>query len=214
METLPLAIPLAYIVTIFFITLGPVKLIIPFAQLTAKAHPAVARSIALRSFMISTITVVIVAFTGATLFEKWQVSSGALHLTGGLVFLVFALYGMHRVFRPPEKAGAPDNPTRALAVTPLTVPQTVTPPGIAALVVFTGAFKGDMVMTGKLVIVLLVIMVLNLIHMIAARWILRVIGVAAVQIAGWVLAVLQAALSIQIMIWGLQLLGAFPMTQT
>ena len=210
METLPLAIPLAYIVTIFFITLGPVKLIIPFAQLTAKADPAVTRSIALRSFMISTITVVIVAVTGAILFEKWQVSSGALHLTGGLVFLVFALYGMHRVFRSPEKAGAPDNPTRALAVTPLTVPQTVTPPGIAALVVFTG----DMVMTGKLVVVLLVIMVLNLIHMIAARWILNVIGVAAVQIAGWVLAVLQAALSIQIMIWGLQLLGAFPMTQT
>lgn len=55
--------------TLFFITLGPLKILGPFAQLTREADEATARGIAWRTFVIALIAVVVGGFAGRALHE-------------------------------------------------------------------------------------------------------------------------------------------------
>ena len=64
----------AEIFTIFFVTLGPLKVLGPFAQRTQGIDDATARSIALRAFAIATVAVVAGSYVGARLAANWRVS--------------------------------------------------------------------------------------------------------------------------------------------
>jgi len=74
------------IFTLFFITLGPLKILGPFTQFTREADEAMARAIAVRAFVIAMIAVVVGGFAGRALLENWGVSSSAMLLTGGIFF--------------------------------------------------------------------------------------------------------------------------------
>jgi small neutral amino acid transporter SnatA (MarC family) len=57
----------AEIFTIFFITLGPLKILGPFAQRTHGLDDATVRQIAVRAFLIATISAIAGGFLGAAL---------------------------------------------------------------------------------------------------------------------------------------------------
>ena len=57
------------IFTLFFVTLGPLKILGPFAQLTREADEVTTRKIAVRAFVIAVIAVVVGGFLGRALVE-------------------------------------------------------------------------------------------------------------------------------------------------
>ena len=74
------SIPDAFI--IFFLTLGPLKAIGPFAQVTRGADPILRKTLAWRATVIATLIVLIVALVGAVILKNWRVSVPAVMIAG------------------------------------------------------------------------------------------------------------------------------------
>ncbi len=196
----------AEIFTIFFIMIGPLKLIGPFVQRTHGLDDATVRQIAVRVFLMATISAIAGGFLGATLLANWYVSIGAMVITSGLVFLLVGLRQILEQYEPPH---APDVNMPALPAAPtaaalkLLFPLVLTPFGIAAVIVLL-AMSTEGGRTGLIVGMVVVVMLLNLVTMLFARKILVGVTMLVLQILGAVLGILQAGLAVQIILRGLR----------
>ncbi|MGO9177481.1 MAG: MarC family protein [Desulfobaccales bacterium] len=210
MPILHVSIPDALI--IFFLTLGPLKAIAPFAQLTQGTDPAFRRAVAWRATAIATLIVLAVALLGDLVLENWHVSVAAVVITGSIILFCQAL---QLIMQPLAAASSPtpqdagqSPPTLEIASFPLAIPVLVTAPGIAAIAGFIAIAGGDWTQKGIVFAALLVIMGLSLVTLLNIEVILKHGSPLVQRVFGWVLAVLQAALAVQYIINGLVRLGA------
>jgi multiple antibiotic resistance protein len=191
------------IFTLFFVTLGPLKVLGPFVQLTHDADEPTMRRIAVRAFVLALIAVVGGGFAGRALLENWSISASAMLLSGGIIF---ALVGLGLVLEQYQPAHPPSPPLPAApmaAAMRITFPIVVTPYGIAALIVVL-ANSRDAERTGGILAILLAVMVLNLLAMLYARRIMGGVTVMVLQILGAVLGVLQVALAVEMILRALR----------
>jgi len=194
------------IFTIFFITLGPIKILGPFARQTHGLDDAVVRQIALRAFLMATISAIAGGFLGARLMVNWHITSGAMVIAGGIVFLLIAIRQLLDQYEPPRPPDGnipmlPASPTAAALK--LLFPVVLTPFGIAAVIILL-AGSAESVRTEVIIGILVGVMLLNLLAMLLARRILAGVGIIVLQILGGVLGMLQAGLAVQIILQGLQ----------
>ena len=73
----------------------------------------------------------------------------------------------------------------------------MTPTAVVAILFFLAQARDSTGMYWTVVAFLAVVLVLDLICMLAARIIMRAVGVATLQVFGWILLVLQAGLAVQ-----------------
>ena len=193
------------IFTIFFVTLGPLKVLGPFAHRTHDLDDVTVRKIAFRAFIFATLAIIVGAFAGSKLAANWNVSVAAMTLTAGIVFFLVALRQLLEQYEPPHAAVAaplPASPTAAALK--LIFPIVLTPYGIATVIALLAA-STETHRTELIIGLVVAVMVLNLIAMLFARWVMsNATTIVVLQLLGAVLAVLQAALAIQIIIRGLQ----------
>jgi multiple antibiotic resistance protein len=196
------------IFTLFFITLGPLKILGPFAQLTRETDEATMRKIAVRAFVLAVIAVVVGGFAGRALLENWGISSSAMLLSGGIIFALVGLSLVLEQYQPVHPAPPPLPAVPMAAAMRITFPTVVTPYGIAALiVVLTNSREAER--TGAILAILLAVMVLNLLAMLHARRIMGGVTIMVLQIVGAVLGVLQVALAVEMILRALHELGLF-----
>jgi multiple antibiotic resistance protein len=202
------SIPDAFI--IFFLTLGPLKAIGPFAKVTRGADPALLRALAWRATLIATVIVMAVALLGAVLLKNWRVSVPAMMIAGGLILFLQAVQMIMAppAASPPPPADEPPPPSLALAHFPLAIPALVTAPGITAIAAFMAIAGADWTQQGIIFALLLLIMALNLLALLNVRLIFQYVSPTILLVLGWVMAVLQAALAAQYIINALVRLGA------
>ncbi len=86
--------------TLFFVTLGPIKLLGPFARATAGMTATELRAMALRATALATLIAIAGGFLGRTLLENWQIPLFALRLTAGLILFVVAFRLVMQVYEP------------------------------------------------------------------------------------------------------------------
>ncbi len=196
---------------LFFITLGPIKTIVPFVQLTSGADVAFRRIVALRTTLASTAIVISLAVLGPIILANWGVSFEAVALTGGVILLLLSFQVMM-----PAAATTRQNEiesetlSMAMLVSRLVIPTIVTPPGIAAILA-VGVFSvGNQPLWLAMLGLLLLVMVFNLFVMLTARQLIALLTVAGLRVIGWIFAVLQASLGIQVIINSLRRLRALP----
>jgi multiple antibiotic resistance protein len=194
------------IFTLFFITLGPLKILGPFTQLTREADEATMRRIAVRAFVLAVIAVVVGGFAGRALLENWGVSASAMLLSGGIIFALVGLSLVLEQYQPVHPAPPPLPPVPMAAAMRIAFPTVVTPYGIAALIVVL-ANSRDAGRTAGILAILLTVMVLNLLAMLYARRIMGGVTVMVLQIVGAVLGVLQVALAVEMILRALRELG-------
>jgi multiple antibiotic resistance protein len=194
---------------LFFLTLGPLKAILPFARVTRGTEPAFRRSVAWQSVVIATAIVLVVAIFGPFVLINWHVSPPAIIITGGIVLFYQAL---RIIMQTPAAVSAPADrettspPSPAIAVFPVAIPAIVTAPGIAAIATIGVINRHDLVHETIVVSMLLGVMVLNLLTLLNAETILKHGLAGVLPVVGWVLAVLQAALAVQMVIYSLRVL--------
>jgi len=169
------------IFTLFFVTLGPLEILGPFAAQTRSLDASALRGIAFRVFGIALLALALGGWLGHSLARKWQVSLPALTITAGIIFFLVAL----RLVLEQYEAAHEATLAPALPAKPLT----------AALQVET------------IWAILAAVMVLNLFAMLAARAVMHGLVVLGMRILGAVLGVLQVALAVQIMLRGLHDIG-------
>ncbi len=197
--------PASQIFTFLFLMLGPIKIIGPFAKLTQAADVGLARRLALRATGFSAFALLLAAFLGESLLKRYGIPLHVLALAGGIILFLVALQGILQQFTPPApSASGATPPTLAMAISPLAFPTIVTPYGTAALIIFLALSptRQEQWIVG---LILLGIMLLDLVAMLAARHILRFLGVF-LQILGAVLGIIQVSLGLEIALGALKLL--------
>jgi multiple antibiotic resistance protein len=201
----------ADIAILFFLTLGPLKAVLPFAKVTHQTAPDFRRTVAWRSVAIATAIVLGVALLGPFILVNWHVSSPAIAITCGIILFYQALrIIMQAQTGTLESAGGGETtqspPSLAVAFFPLAIPAIVTAPGIAAIAAITVLNRHDLAHEAVVAALLLGVMALNLLILWNTEAILKR-GVAGLWLViGWVLAVLQASLAVQIVIYSLRML--------
>jgi multiple antibiotic resistance protein len=198
---------LGAVFTLMIVTLGPIKILGPFAQATHEDDPATARKIAFQAFLFSIAAVLISALAGLSLLNKWHISVPGLELAGGIIFLIIGLRIVLEQYQPPAPAvhATPPASTTAAALR-LTFPTIITPYGIAAVMVLL-ARSHEAARTTSIVLVVVLVMVLNLLAMLGARKIMGGITLMILRIVGAVLGVLQVALAVEMILRSLADLG-------
>jgi multiple antibiotic resistance protein len=198
------------IAILFFLTLGPLKAILPFARATRGTEPQFRRMVAWRGVAIGTVIVVLVAVFGPFVLTNWHVSVPAILITCGIIIFYQAL---QIIMRTPAAASAaagppanPGQPSPAIAVFPIAIPAVVTAPGIAAIAAIVVLNRHDLAHQAVVVGLLLVMMALDLLALWNAEAILRHGLAGVLPVVGWVLAVLQASLAVQMVIYSLRAL--------
>jgi multiple antibiotic resistance protein len=207
-------VPISDALIIFFLTLGPLKAIAPFAQLTQGTDLAFRRNLAWRGTAIATIIVFVVALLGALVLENWHVSVAAIVITGGIILFCQAfqliMHPSPVAPPPPQQNVGQTPPTMAMAQFTLAIPILVTAPGIAAIAGFMAIAAGNWTQKGIVLVSLLVIMALNLVTLLNIEKISKPGPSPFPKVLVWVMAILQAALAAQYIINGLIRLGALP----
>ena len=209
------SISLKNIITILFLTIGPLKIIPPFAKLTANADAKLKNRLAFRGFWISTVTIVAVALIGQGMVANYRVSVSALLTAAGLVIAIAAMRSiMAQYGKKQDSTPQPESPSLSMAISPLSFPTILPPYGIATvlLIMIVGKRVGTDV---NLILGIIVgYMVLNLICMLFARGILKVFKPAILNVFAIVLSVIQLGIGIT---WiyggiGLQAMSILKMT--
>lgn len=198
------------IFTLFFVTLGPLKVLGPFAQQTHGLTPATVRGIAFRVFGLSLFAVGMGGLLGRALALNWQISMPALLISTGVIFFLVALQVVLEQYEPPKEAAASTLPAEPMAAAlKVTFPTVVTPYGIAALIAFLAATQVSVPAT-LIWGILFGVMVLNLIAMLCAHAVMHGVLLLGMRVLGAVLGVLQVALAVQIILLALQKLNVLP----
>ena len=202
---------LSYAFTIFFLTLGPVKTIPTFYRLTKEANTKFRYQTALQSSILATAVCIFIAFIGRNTLQNWQISLEALQLAGGLILLLFALKVI--TMEPQSFQGkkvtkeTPLTETFKLALSPLVTPAIITPYGVVAILYYTVITQDNPILFWKVMGIIVILMVLNYLGMIFADKIMKIIGIPILLLVGWIFAIMQAALAIQIILGTFKKMG-------
>jgi multiple antibiotic resistance protein len=198
-----------FIFTIFFLTLGPVKIIPAFAKLTQSMPLKFKREVALKGILIATAICLYVALLGEGILRNYEISLEALEIAGGLVLLISALIAIFPILQP-------RNPTRSqptalqLAISPVASPIVVPPVGIAAILIFIMLAPRYPGINFAVTRALLIMLVLDFLVMFFIDKIVKVPGLMLLlQVFGSVLVFVQVALAIETILDAFRSLGAF-----
>jgi len=198
---------LSQVFVLFFVMLGPIKIIAPFALMMKDVEDSACRKLAVHAFAIASVTTLIAAAVGRAILDNWNVSLGALLIAGGVILFLVALRLVLQQYEHAAKMEPPasDSALGGAAIR-LAFPTIVTPYGIAAVIIVLSISPNAWYVVG-VAAALIGVMILNLLAMLYARKILRAIGMMPLQIVGTVLSVLQVALGVQMILAGFRMIG-------
>jgi multiple antibiotic resistance protein len=202
---------------IFVTTLGPLKVIPVFHALTERASLRYRAELALRVTIEASLVVGFVALVASTKMEQLHVSHDAIAIAGGILLFVTALRSITSFSlaalppQAPEDAELPrltwmDRPT----LSPLAVPTLVTPGAVVAILFFLARAGEAGIDRTSVLFMIGVMMLADLVGMLLATPIMRIVRLAPLQIIGWIFAVLQAGMAVQAVLNALQRLHIVP----
>ncbi len=197
----------SFIFTIFFMLLGPVKLIPSFGGLTRGADRQFKRDVAIRGVVVASALCAFVALAGGTLLGKYRISLDAVRISGGLVLLISALQIIFQ--KAHSSSPSSGKPTAIqLAVSPVAVPMIVPHAGVAAILICMAHAPQSQGIAQSVAIGLATMMVLDFLVMYFIDRVMKTPGLMIVlTVLGSVLVFVQAALAINMMLVALKSLG-------
>jgi multiple antibiotic resistance protein len=202
---------LAYVFTLCFMTLGPLKTIPAFFLATHRADRRTILILAAKSTVLATLIVLFVNLIASGTLTKWRVSLDALAIAGGIVLLITSVKTLSEFnlaetpvrVEPADGGATVPASTRWMGrpvLSPLVIPAIIPPIGVVVILYFAGLAVGDMAFQAQWIGLLLAIMAANFLAMLFAGPIMRLVGLPVLQIVGWVFSALQAGLAMQIII--------------
>jgi multiple antibiotic resistance protein len=197
------------ILTILFVVFNPLKVVGPFAAVTRETEQAFCRQLAWRATVFAAIGVVVAGVLGQRILIGWGMRYAILLLAGGIVWFLIALFTVLQPYFPAfQRHPSIDEPSLALALTPLAFPTIVTPYSVATLIILMATMQ-TLGQQGLLLALIAAMLLLNWVAMIFARPILRLLAVP-LELVGWVLGVLQVALGLNLIYIALLSLSVVP----
>jgi multiple antibiotic resistance protein len=195
------------LIPILVLTIGPLKIIPAFVRLTAHADPLLLRRMAWRAFLIATAVLILLALSGWKLLINYNIPLTAILVSGGLVLVLVALRMVLAQYGDEDDRPdpLPAEPSMAQVVQPLVFPTILTPYGIAVVITMSALVRQLEGTPLWLMGLLVAVMALNLLAMLFARPILRVVQPRFLQLLGLVLSVIQLALGFSMIFTALEI---------
>ena len=189
---------LVNIFTMLLITIGPLKVMLAFGDLSAEADSEFRHRVSKKAVLVALIACLVFALLGALLLHIFQLSLPALKIAGGIILLLFAL---HMVMAEADKpqGSLPPKPSESIAIYPLAMPMMASPQGIVTIVTLMAA-TSSVLRALTIVASILVVMRINLFVMRSAERIIATIGIGTLQVIGRVAGILLCALAVELML--------------
>ena len=200
--------PLKFFV-VFFVVVEPVSLIPIFSGLTAGATPAYKRRMALQAVGISAAILLLFALGGASFLALMGISIEAFRIFGGLLLFLLALemvFARESGARTSSSEEAESRRRADISVFPLAFPFIAGPGALATILLWFSPlhFPAQSALFGAYLVAVAVVLALNLVLMLLAEPLMRVIGVTGANVASRLLGVILGALAVQFVLDGLR----------
>jgi multiple antibiotic resistance protein len=203
---MPLDFAISALVTLF-VVVDPVGLVPTFLAVTEGLPRRARRDVALRASIIAGAILIGMALLGDWLLGALGISLPAFRIAGGLLLFAIAfemVFGI-RARREGEAAEeAVEEHVRNIAAFPLAIPLLAGPGAITATVLLAGRATGNLLLTGLLLAVVIVVAASALVAFIFAGQISRMLGLTGNIVLSRLLGVLLAALAVQYVIDGIR----------
>lgn len=197
----------SFVFTVFFMMLGPIKLIPSFSGLMQGAEVRFKRAVAIRGAVIASVLCAFVALAGGTLLSRYRISIDALRLAGGLVLLISSLMAMFKKASS-TPSGAGGRKAVQIAASPVAVPSIVPPAGIAVILLFMMNAPRIPGIAPAVAICLPIMMVLDFLVMYFIDRIMKIPGLMLIlMVLGSVLVFVQVGMAMEIILTALKNLG-------
>lgn len=199
------------VILLLLATIGPLKVTIVCATLTADATPEFLKKVALRAVLIALIVCIVFALLGDAILNVFQVQLPAFQIGGGIIVMLFSLE-MAMGDKPDSDDGAapPREPSLEIATYPLAMPLMASVSGLVAIVSLIAQTEDDLRARLYLSGVIAAIMALNYVCLLSSRLIVKALGPATLKIIGKIMGVILVALAIELMHMGLIGFGLVP----
>jgi multiple antibiotic resistance protein len=202
------------IILLLLATIGPLKVTIVCAGLTATAPPTFLPKLALRSVLVALIICLVFVVLGEAILDVFKVSVPAFQLGGGLIVLLFALDMVAGKKETPATAddglaapgAAAREPSLDLAVCPLAIPLMASVSGLVAIVSLM-AQRHDLAAILFLAGIVAAIMGLNYVCLRSCQLLVKWVGPLTLQVVSRIMGVLLVALAFELMLMGLSGVG-------
>jgi multiple antibiotic resistance protein len=204
------------IIMFLFTGIGPLKVTIACASLTADASPAFCKQVAFRSVVISLIVCLVFAVLGEAILKLMKVSIPAFQIGGGIIVLLFSLDMVMGDKQADENSAGESRkktvePSLDIATYPLAIPLMASVSGLVAIV-STLAQHDDLESLVFLTGAIVAIMAINFFCLRFCKYIVRAAGPAGLQVIGRLMGVIMTALAVELIIMGLVGLGLISKT--
>jgi multiple antibiotic resistance protein len=184
------------IFTMLFVTMGPFKVVLIYAQVARNLEPKMRRKLAVRAVLIAFVVGTFFILSGKFLLDLFHFSPAALSIAGGIILFVFAINMVLSKGEDESVDEVPENPM-SMAAFPLAMPLMATPIGIVAVATLSVTYDKDNGALLLTVIALALVMLINLLVLLGESRFVRVINPQVIGVAERVLGILLAALAVQ-----------------
>jgi multiple antibiotic resistance protein len=185
----------------FFLVINPIAALPVFLSVAASLDPRAQRRIALNAVLIAFAVLVFFIFGGAVVLRQMNVPIRAFQISGGILLFLVALE-MIRGDNRATSQGA-EQSHFALAVYPIAIPKIAGPGAMLTAILLTDDDRfnplGQLITVG----VLAAVLVIQLVVLLAAGPITRVIGVGGTSVIARVMGMLLAALAVSMVLGAL-----------
>jgi multiple antibiotic resistance protein len=178
-----------------------------FAAMTPHYTTAERRDQARRACLIAFVVLAVFGLAGESLLASLGIGLPAMRVAGGILLFITAadmVRGGHAVRNTDEEREAAIRTEEDIAVFPLAIPLIAGPGAMTSMVVLHSHAGGDPWRIFAIEAAVAVVIGLQFIALLGARWVSRLLGDTGASVAGRVLGVLLAALAAQIALDGLK----------
>ena len=191
------------VILLLLATIGPLKVTIVCATLTAGASPEFLKQVASRSVLIALTVCIVFAVLGEAILKVFHVSLPAFQIGGGIIMMLFSIE-MAMENKADRKADQlPVEPSMDIAAYPLAVPLMASVSGLVAIVSLIAQMEHDL--QGLLYVsgLIVLIMALNYVCLRSSRFLVKALGPAALMVISKIMGVILVALSVELIYMGL-----------
>jgi len=196
---------------LLFATIGPLRVTIVCATMTAQATPDFLQKVAYRAVIIALAVCIVFAVVGEAILNLFSVSIPAFQIGGGIIVLLFSLeMAAGNKSRPQEGSGTAADIDQTLSVdsvaSTLAVPFMASVSGLVAIISLLPHDK-DVRAVLLLCLFIVAIMALNYVCLRYCGLIVKTLGPTALGVIGKILGVILTALAVELVLKGLNGLG-------
>lgn len=195
-----------YALVALLVIVDPPGTAVVFAAMTPNDTAAERNSQARRACAIAFVVLAVFGLAGETLLASLGIGLPAMRVAGGILLFITAadmVRGSHALRDTDEERQAAIRTDDDIAVFPLAIPLIAGPGAMTSMVVLHSHAGGDPWRIAAIEAAVAVVITLQFIAFLGARWVARLLGDTGASVAGRVLGVLLAALAVQIALEGL-----------